>query len=219
METPLNPTSVPHRIGEALARLAQVMRTDEWSRSRSIGLNPAQLAILEYLESRPGGQGVREIALRLGVSQPSVTDSVSALERKGFVSKLATPEDRRVVNVAITPEGRTLLEAAGNGGAVQAAAAALPAEEAGALLVSLVKIIRRMQETGTIPIQRMCVSCRYFQPYAHADADNPHHCQFVDAAFGDRDIRVDCRDHQTADPAFRAATWDVFSKGYQPPPG
>lgn len=219
METPSNPTSVSHRIGEALARLAQAMRADDWTRARSRGLNPAQLAILEHLDDRPGGQGVREIATQLCVSQPSATDSISALERKGLVVKVASPNDRRAVNVAISATGRETLRSADGDGPAERSAASLPEAERTALLLSLITMIRTLQEAGAIPIQRMCVSCRYFRPYAHADADRPHHCQFVDAAFGSRNLRVDCREHETADPAFRAATWDVFSGATANPPG
>lgn len=219
METPTDPTSVPHRIGEALGKLAQAMRADEWTRARSLSLNPAQLAILEHLDGRPAGQGVREIAAQLGVSQPSATDSISALERKGLVSKVVPPDDRRAVNVAISTDGREALRSAGADGPAERAAAALPEPDSTVLLVSLIRMIRELQEAGAIPIQRMCVSCRHFRPHAHADALRPHHCQLVDAAFGNRDLRVDCREHETADPAFRAATWNVFSGATRNPPG
>jgi hypothetical protein len=29
-------------------------------------------------------------------------------------------------------------------------------------------------------------------------SDRPHHCRFVDAPFGDSELRLDCVDHQTA---------------------
>ena len=79
--------------------------------------------------------------------------------------------------------------------------------------MTLVTMIKRLQDAGAIPIQRMCVSCRHFRPYAHADAAKPHHCAFVNAAFGQRDLRIECRDHSMADPSLQAATWGVFHKG------
>jgi len=86
-------------------------------------------------------------------------------------------------------------------------------EEQEALLLALVRVIRQLQEIDAIPVQRMCSTCRYFDPFIHADADRPHHCHYVNASFGQRDIRIDCREHETADPASQAATWDVFTKG------
>lgn len=213
METPKNPTSVNHRIREGLSRVAVAMRSDDWDRAKAAGLNPAQLSILETLEGRDAGMGVKEIAIHLSVSQPSATDSINALERKGLVEKRAGT-DKRAVVVCLTAEGRGILNSAAKADtAAEQAVDALAEHEQEELLISLVKMIRRLQDIDAIPIQRMCATCRYFAPFKHADAARPHHCNFVDASFGQRDIRIDCREHETADPAFRAATWDVFQRG------
>ena len=211
METPGNPTLISHRLREAFARVATVMRIDDWERAKRAGINPTQLAILELLEGRDGGLGVKEIAAHLGVSQPTATDSINALARKGAVEKRAVAGDGRAVAIVLTNEGKALLATdATLDGAAGQAVDALGAEEQERLLLSL---IREFQEAGAIPIQRMCTSCRYFAPFAHPGAARPHHCRFVDAAFGQRELRIDCRDHQTADPASRAATWEAFQAG------
>lgn len=208
METPRSPNAIESRIAEGLDRIATAMRADDWNRARALGLNPTQFAILVHLQGRSAGAGVKDIALQLGVSQPSATDSINALERKGLVQKHQGVADRRAVHVVLTTDGLSALNRGqAETGEAGRAITALPAPEQEQLLVTLVGMIRHLQEAGTIPIQRMCVSCRHFRPNAHADAHKPHHCTFVDAAFGQQDLRVDCRDHETADPSVRAATW------------
>jgi DNA-binding MarR family transcriptional regulator len=213
METPKNPTSINHRIREGLARLAVVQRSDDWERAKASGLNPTQLSILDLLEGRPAGLGVQAIARQLVLSQPTVTDSVQALERKGLVDKRAGT-DRRAVTITLNAAGRAALTTGDDVETSMARAVnVLGQEEQEAFLLALVRVIRQLQEIDAIPVQRMCTTCRYFDPFAHADADSPHHCHFVNASFGQRDIRIDCREHETADPASRAATWNVFAKG------
>jgi DNA-binding MarR family transcriptional regulator len=212
METPKESTSVNHRIREGLSRVAVAMRSDDWDRAKRLGLNPSQLAILETLEGRVDGMGVKEVAAHLAVSQPTATDSINALERKGLVEK-RTGSDKRAVVVCITGEGRSVLSRSSTGTTAEQAVDALAEHVQEELLLSLVKMIRHLQDTDAIPIQRMCATCRYFEPFKHKDAAKPHHCNFVDASFGQRDIRIDCREHETADPAFRAATWEVFLRG------
>lgn len=215
METPEGPGSIEHRIGEALARLAQALRSDDWTRAKAAGLNPAQRSILQLLEGRRFGLGIGEIAAHLGVSQPSATDSVRSLEAKGLVTKAEVAGDRRSVRVELTDAGREILAGdLDNPGSVDAAIAALAGEEKAAFLFTLIRIIRTMQEAGAIPIQRMCVSCRHFRPFAHADAARPHHCQLVDAAFGQQNLRVDCRDHEIADAGLRAVHWRRLEAGH-----
>ncbi len=213
METTRNAGSVNHRIREGLSRIATVMRNEDWNRAKAFGLNPTQLSILELLQGRQDGLTVKEIAANLGVSQPTATDSIAALERKELVTKTSDAADRRTVKVVIAQKGVAILEEDSTPGAAQNAVGALADQEQEELLVNLVKMIRHLQENDAISIQRMCVSCRYFAPNVHSDAATPHHCHFVDAAFGQRELRIDCREHEIADPAFRAATWTAFEKG------
>ena len=214
MVTRQDPLSLDSRIHEALSRLATVLRIDEWSRAKASGFNPTQLAILDLLAGRGGGLGVREIAAHIGVSQPTATDSINALERKDCVAKQTDAADKRVVRVAVTAAGLAGLKHAHQEESfTEQAIAALGGGAREDLRLTLIKMIRHLQETGAIPVQRMCVSCRHFAPFAHADAARPHHCKFVDAAFGQRELRIDCHDHVEADPSSRAATWDAFQTG------
>lgn len=221
METPTAPKSLPLRIHEGLERVATALRADDWVSARAAGVNPTQFAIMAALEGRPSGMSVRDIALQLGVSQPSATDSIAALERKGYLFRAPAPQDRRSVRILLTDHGQASLTAAhATRSVAEQTARSLDARQQEEMLVSLVTMIRHLQETGSIPIQRMCVSCRYFRPNAHADAAQPHHCSFVDAAFGQHELRVDCREHETADPSARAATWAEFTQDHPlNPPG
>lgn len=213
METPKSPTSIEHRIQEGLARLAVVMRADDWNRARAAGVNPTQQSILEFLQGRAEGAGLTGIAAHLVVSQPTVTDSVAALERKGLIERRIQKGDRRGVNLVLTEAGRALLdEGCSSVGNARIALEQLGEREKGELLVTVIKLIKSLQDLNAIPVQRMCASCHYFLPFAHPD-NKPHHCNYVDAAFGQPDLRIDCRDHVTADPPSRAATWNAFERG------
>ena len=192
-----------------------VQRIDDWNRAKATGLNPTQLAILGLLAGRGAdGLAVKEIAAHLGVSQPTTTDSLNALERKGCVAKHPEAADKRAVRVVLTAGGHAAIAQTSRKDSLAGQAlAALDVGEREDLLLMLIKMIRHLQETDAIPVQRMCVSCRYFAPFVHADAARPHHCKFVDAAFGQHELRIDCRDHSEADPSSRAATWDAFQTG------
>ena len=214
METPDSPTPTHARIVEGLERIATALKSDDWSRAQALGVNPTQLSILRALTGRDAGLSVKDLSSLLGVSQPTATDSILALERKTLVEKRPDPADGRAVCVVVTDAGKAVIRAGDEtAGSVRQAAAALDDADQEQLLVQLVSVIRQLQEQGSIPVQRMCVGCRHFRPYAHEDAARPHHCDFVDAAFGQQDLRIDCRDHETAGPSVRAATWARFHKG------
>jgi DNA-binding transcriptional ArsR family regulator len=212
METPKNPLSINYRIREGLARMAIIARVDEWTKTKASGLNPTQMAILTLLEGREPGLSIRDIAAHIGVSQPTATDSVLSLEKKGLVAKRPDVADKRAVIIALTDDGLAGLDYEG-GDLGARAVGSLEIGEQEELLLALVKMIRHLQEENAIPPQRMCVTCRFFEPFAHPGSEQPHHCNFVDAAFGQRALRIDCREHEQADPTSRAATWEAFQAG------
>jgi DNA-binding MarR family transcriptional regulator len=89
------------------------------------------LATLDRSEPRR----ITDLAAVEGVTQPSMTTLVSALERSGFVERLTDPTDKRVVLVAITASGSRYVRARRRAGAEGFALLIdkLPAEERKAL--------------------------------------------------------------------------------------
>jgi DNA-binding MarR family transcriptional regulator len=206
---------ISSRLREGLERVGAVLRSESWTATTALGLNPTQANILTFLAGRNAEAiRVKDIALQLGVSQPTATDSITALERKNLVQKVLSADDARSVRVKITGQGRKMLKTIGMSAWVtEESLAALAPDEQADFLLLLIKLIRSLQLKGAVPVQRMCVSCKHFRPNTYSDALNPHHCAFVNAAFGDRHLRLDCSDHETADPAAQAATWAAFNKG------
>lgn len=69
-----------------------------------MNLGPHDVAIIELL-GETGPQMMRLIAERLGLAVNSVTPIVDSLEVRGFVQRLRSETDRRVINVVLTEQG------------------------------------------------------------------------------------------------------------------
>lgn len=209
------PYTLPNRIRQGLERISAVLRAEQWSAAQMVGLNPTQMSVLSFLAGR-GVKGikVKDIANHFGVSQPSATDTLAALERKGCVQKFSSGEDARSTLVRISGVGQKFLKTVGLlPSATETSISRLPPHEQADLLLLVVKLIRQFQLAEAIPVQRMCVSCCHFRPHAHIGEKSPHHCAFVNAAFGSQELRIECSDHETADPAIQTAIWTAFTKG------
>jgi len=209
--------SVTTRLREGFERIALVLRSDLWMASGKAGLNPTQAQALALLAERAGGLRAKEIAAHLAVSPPTIADTLAALDRKGLVARAQDPADARAMRVILTDEGQKVGRAlAQSKSQVTMALAMLSPDQQADLLLSQIRIIRSLQLAGAIPEQRICVSCRHFRPNAYPGAAQPHHCAFVNAAIGDRDLRLDCGEHEAADPALQSANWMAFDTGRPP---
>lgn len=206
---PLSP--LPERLHDGLERLASLHRLEQRQAAGPHGLNPTQFAILRLLQRRGAGLRVKTLARELGLSQPTVTDSLLALERKGFIARQSDPEDGRALLIHPTDDGRAAAATVqGQMSHLETALAALSRKEQAALLHIMVKMIRALLQDEAMPAQRMCVTCRHFRPQAAPGSAKPHYCEFVRASFTSADLQVDCGEHDAAPPDHQAATWRKF---------
>src|SRR5215217_4535619 len=196
-DDPLPPDEpLDRRVTTGLAKIGIALKQQAWAEAGGRGLTPTQGQVL---------------AEQLGVSAATTSDSVTALQRKGLVAKKPTAGDGRGVAVVLTPNGsREAATAAAWPDFLLEAVDELSIAEQATFLRALVAMIRTLQEKGRIPVARMCVSCRFFRPFQHDNPARPHHCAFVDAPFGDGELRLDCPDHQIAPADEADHNWQVF---------
>jgi DNA-binding MarR family transcriptional regulator len=193
------------RVAVGLQKLGLAMKHQEWTLAAGAGLSPTQGQLLATLAAEGPSTG-SELAGRLGVKLPTVSEAVSALVEKGAAVRSADPRHHRASRIALTPRGRALARAVSRWPDFLASAVdALPEAEQDVLLTAVLKMIRTLQLRGLVPVQRMCLSCRYFRPLVH-EGDAPHHCDFVDAPLPGRELRLDCPDHEPATPEAQRLT-------------
>lgn len=206
---------VAHRVAIGLVKIGLALKSHDWREAGQRGLTPTQGQILAVLRLRSErGLRLTDLAEGLAVTPATVSDAVAALAQKGLVQKQRAHDDARAVAITLTETGaREADRVAGWPDFLLEGVEALSSEEQTVFLRGLVKMIRTLQERGQIPISRMCVTCRFFHPYVHDNAEKPHHCAFVDAPFGDRHLRLECPDHEAAPPDVANRAWATFVAG------
>lgn len=203
---------VAERVGAGLAKIGMALKSRAWRDAGPERLTPTQGQALVILKNARRGLRLDEIATALGVTAPTASDAVKALVQKKLVTRKNARDDRRAVSVTLTARGIALADrVAGWPDFLLRALDTLDQDEQAAFLRSLIKIIRGLQAAGDIPVQRMCVGCRFFRPHAHDDPVQPHHCAFVDAAFGDRHMRLDCNEYEPAAPEISRSNWRAWN--------
>jgi DNA-binding MarR family transcriptional regulator len=205
--------SAHQQVVAGLARIGAVLKHHAWQRAVPAGLTPTQAQVLALLHARGAARPWRlgALAAELAVTPATASAAVSALVRKGLVRKRRARDDARAVELVLTPAGaRAAAATADWPDALLRAVDTLGPGEQAALLRALTTVIRALQRSGQIPVARLCVACRYFRPHVYADPQRPHHCAFVDAPFGDAQLRLDCPDFVANDAAAADAVWQRF---------
>jgi hypothetical protein len=96
---------------------------------------------------------------------------------------------------------------------LQDAFGALTPDEQEIFYRAAMKMIRGLQETGALPVSRMCVRCRHFEPFraAEGESGHPHFCHLAGSPLADRHLRLECPEHQAGDHATQSAIWERFN--------
>jgi DNA-binding MarR family transcriptional regulator len=186
------------KIVAALDRLARGQRSYRQAIASKHGLTPLQLDLLTTVgQGPPPEPGVGLLGTELGVTQPTITDSLQALEGKGLVTRRPLATDRRRTTVALTRTGRRVVDDLGpSERTLVDGIAALPHPTRAASLEVLLTLIARLVDAGIIDVARTCLTCRYYRRTTRGG----HRCALLGLDLPPADLRVNCPEHQLRAP-------------------
>ena len=95
--------------GYLLARVCKAHRGSVAATLAEVGLHVGQEMVLSHLWKHDG-LTPSELADRLGVEPPTVTNMLSRMERAGLLERCRDPKDARCTRVHLTEKGRNLRE-------------------------------------------------------------------------------------------------------------
>lgn len=199
------------RIATGLHKIGLAMKQQAWQQANEEGLSATQGQILAALTTHGALTG-SELSQRLGVTLPTISDSVRVLAEKKLLTKSPDPRHPRASLLTLTKKGAGLGARARSWPEFMVAAVAdLSTEEQRAFYSGVLKMIRALQEQGLIPVNGMCVTCTHFRPNVRPGL-SPHHCALVDAPLANDQVRLDCPEHELAAEASRRELWEQFMR-------
>jgi DNA-binding MarR family transcriptional regulator len=189
------------QLATGLARVAVAVHVAGDTAEPGLERTIAQQQVLLLLSRRREVYPLTDLSADLGMTAQATLSALATLNREGLVSMGPSPSYApQDVRVSLTEAGRA------NSPELLNWASDLLAElhnldEGGQkrLLSVVTDQIRRLQRQGHIPVTKMCVTCRFFDGYAHPGSSEPHHCWLVDGAFGHQQLRLRCPEASPSD--------------------
>ncbi len=182
-------------IGELVTRLGRITHALQFS----AGLNPAQWEALRFL-ARANRYSCTPSALAayLGTTKGTVSQTLIALESKGYVSRTRSGADRRSVRLALTERGRDLLRQDPLA-LLQTAGSALPASEGDAMRDGLNRFVGILTRTLSRCEFGVCEECCHLHLAGAEDGiDVPCHCGLTDDPLSEPELEQICVNFQSA---------------------
>ncbi len=181
--------NVDYKIVTALERLSEAFRVLLWNEAKELSLSPIQIQILLFIRFHPANLSkVSYLAGEFNMTKATISDAVRMLEQKGLIQKETTQEDSRSFNIMLTPKGKSVTDSLEHfGQPIVNSLSGLAQQQKIVLLESLLGMIRQLQTSGVITIQRMCYSCHFFEKRGEQ-----FYCNMLHKQLDSQDLRVDC---------------------------
>ncbi|WP_328359396.1 MarR family winged helix-turn-helix transcriptional regulator [Mycobacterium sp. NBC_00419] len=160
-------------------------------------LSSTQLRVLTWLYvGPPPAARSTTLARELNVSDPTVSDAIGTLARKGLITRQRDPADRRSHELILTAAGRKVAASVHRWTApAEVAASKLDRADSEQLLDSLIAVLGTLHEAGLVPVSRACSTCTHL---GVGQGRGDYRCLFYDTPMAVSDLRVDCADHVAA---------------------
>jgi DNA-binding MarR family transcriptional regulator len=182
-------------IAHSLERLGRIMRAAE----HDGGLNPAQWEGLRYLgranrfSNSPGA-----LTRYLGATKGTVSQTLNALERKGFIAKSTRPGVKRSIVLSVTAKGEQAL-AGDPWNSLTQIAEELGGKTRRRLAKGLQELLAGALRKGGHRRFGSCPDCRFFREKGRQnDPSGPHLCMLFDAALAPPELRQICVGYEPA---------------------
>lgn len=196
-EPPDEAAALDRRLVAALDRLAVALDGLLRRTARDHGLTVLEVRVLSRLW--PDGDArlrPRELAREWGVRTAEVRGAIAGLERSGRLERAAGERDGRSLRLLLTPDGRGLAATVSDwSGPLRHAIARRGVGPGEAVLPVLVDWVAALQRAHVLGAARVCPTCRFFAADVRSGRV-PHHCQLLELALADADLRVDCPAHE-----------------------
>ncbi len=182
------------RAVELLDRIGRIAHGLQFA----LGLNPAQWEALRYLaRANRYSRSPSALADFLGTTKGTASQTLIALESKGFIKRRRRASDRRSVDLEVTPSGMALIEKDPMG-LVLDAASRLSRDECEAMNAGLGRLVANLRRAIGLPEFGPCLDCVHFcVEHAAPEVLSVCRCALYDDELASHDLHLVCANFES----------------------
>jgi len=183
--------STESKIVASLERIAQAFRVLLWQESKTHSLSPIQVQVLIFLLHHDReNRKVSFLASEFNMSKATISEVVKSLQQKKLIIKTSEKTDSRSFIIDLSERGREIAtQTSFFTQQFKVPIDAIHPDDKENMLLGLMDIIRHLNKSGVIGIQKMCISCAY---YRSNENGVKHFCNLLNQELQSQELRMDC---------------------------
>ena len=100
------------RFLQAWLGARQMIQASNFNRFQNAGLSATQFMTLNLIPDGPKSMTLSELAARMNLGTATVAKTIDSLQDRGLLTRTRSDQDRRVVHLSVTDDGRSMQNAA-----------------------------------------------------------------------------------------------------------
>lgn len=185
--------NIEGKIVVALERISEAFRVLLWDEGKENALTPIQLQLLLFIRFHTSEKcRVNYLAQEFNLTKATISESVRLLAKKELIFKETDPSDTRSYSIYLTEKGKAIADKSSSfAGALEKPIHSFSKAQKEIFFQSLLELIEKLNKAGIITVQRMCFSCRFYEPGTKND-----YCKLLKKTLYKTDLRIDCPEHE-----------------------
>ena len=180
---------------QLIDQLANLLRAEERKDGAAEGLMPVHIQVLDYLaRCNRFSNTPHAISYYLGASKGTTSQSIQLLYKKGYLSKRADSEDKRITRLFLSEQGRVFIKDHPLLKVWNRVCNNQPDAQLLQFQQTLIALMRGLQHANGNRSFGICRSCRHFKKHPQS-----FYCGLTHKLLGDADSTKICLEHQDKD--------------------
>ncbi|MGH1538987.1 MAG: MarR family winged helix-turn-helix transcriptional regulator [Arenicella sp.] len=178
-----------------LERLNSLYRSQMRQAASLAGVQLVHFEILQYLSiCNHYSNTAQAVSDYFGQTKGSISQSLKAMEKSGYIKRIPSPEDKRSMKIHLTEQGKACLQQVTEN-------SQLHHRDDTDTIQAIKTILLNWQTSSKASGFGQCLSCSYHQSSGDGEVDKEFTCGLTKAPLSRLDIRKICREHtfQTVD--------------------
>lgn len=182
-------------VFDFIERMSGLIRSEERIKCAALGLQAVHLQVLNYIaHCNKYSDTPAALTKYLGMTRGTVSQTLSLLEKKGYIKKIADSHDRRIVHLTLSEKGQVILAQARPAELFIKAKAFLENKGAiGDYEIIFANALAALQKANRSQTFGLCKTCRYF-----TTTNNGFLCRLTQQALSNKDSEKICQEHTVA---------------------
>lgn len=189
------------KIFQAFEKLFVAYRAQLWGISQKYKLSPIMVQFLIYLDYLKHGPMPRNtvsyLSLEFLLTKATVSEAMSALVKKGYVTKKPINGDNRLKYLTLTKKGEEIVAKIKESARwFQRLLKKFPVKDKEATFIFLIELLKILKLKGDLAVLRSCLFCVNFEFNKFPRGKKRHYCRLLNLKLAQKDIQIDCFHNQ-----------------------